>query len=325
MAVERKYERDIDLLLAEEFATSPAFANWFSAHTKFSSIDVVFSDVYVSKSDNTGESDLVVVFEEARGNQRVALLIEDKIDAPLQPEQLKRYRLRGQAEVSRGDYNDFEIILCAPEAYRHAHPELVEFKPFVSYEAISEFLEKHDPSARGKYRANFIATAAKRNANTWIRIDDAATNAFWNAAYEIATREFPILEMKPLEVTKDSTWINFRPHDMPTRPQRVYVSFKGDRGYMDLTFTGAAAHGMSARIARLLDPDMTVHQTGKSAAIRLKVEGFKTSEPVKSALIRVRNAFAACERLIRFYRAHREVLNEAASEAVAPLVLGLRS
>src|ERR1035441_7338347 len=95
MAVERKYERDIDILLAEEFAVSPAFASWFLGHTKnFAGTEANVWDVYVSKSDATGESDLVVVFDKASGDSRFALLIEDKIDAPLQPEQERRYRLR---------------------------------------------------------------------------------------------------------------------------------------------------------------------------------------------------------------------------------------
>jgi hypothetical protein len=35
MAVDRKYERDIDLLLAEEFAVSDTFATWFLNQTRF--------------------------------------------------------------------------------------------------------------------------------------------------------------------------------------------------------------------------------------------------------------------------------------------------
>ena len=35
MPIERKYERDIDLLLAEEFSVSPAFSSWFVSLTTF--------------------------------------------------------------------------------------------------------------------------------------------------------------------------------------------------------------------------------------------------------------------------------------------------
>jgi hypothetical protein len=317
MAIERKYERDIDILLAEEFAVSPAFATWFLEHTEtFAGVKASVSDVYVSKSDSTGESDLVVIFDKG-GDSRFALLIEDKIDAPLQPEQEARYRLRAEAEVLRGDYSDYQLILCSPEIYRVTHPEVGSFDAFVSYEAIDTFLKSRDPNdLRSLYRANFIATASKRSGNTWTRVDDAVTNAFWNAAYDIATKEFSDLEMRPPELSKDSTWINIRPQDMPTLPRRIYVSLKGDRGFMDLTFTASLARLFSPLVTPLLEDGMTVHQTGRSAAIRIVVEGFKVSEPEETVLSKVRVAFAACVRLVRFYRNNQKTLDKAASESL---------
>jgi hypothetical protein len=325
MAIERKYERDIDLLLAEEFKVSPRFAVWFLKQTtKFADADANVLDVYVSRSDSTGESDLVVVFDKRVGDSRFALLIEDKIDAPLQPEQEARYRLRAAAEVLRGVYSDYEVILCSPEAYPATHPEASAFDSAVPYEAIEKFLRTCEPEdPRTIYRANFLATAAKRSANSWTPVDDPSTNAFWERAYDIAIKEFSDLEMQPLELTKDSTWINFRPKDMPTRPRRIYISFKGDRGFMDLTFTGSAAHLFAPLVRPILEDGMTVHQTGKSAAIRIRVEGFKISEPTNAVLEKVRKAFSASTRLIRFYRQHREALDRAASESVPPL-LGAR-
>ena len=104
MSVERKYERDIDLLLAEEFSVSPGFASWFQAQTRFADLKANVVDVFVSRSDATGES------EEA------GAAIEDKIDAPLQPEQEQRYRLHTQREIDRGDYQACEVLPCAPAA-----------------------------------------------------------------------------------------------------------------------------------------------------------------------------------------------------------------
>jgi hypothetical protein len=48
-------------------------------------------------------------------------------------------------------------------------------------------------------------------------------------------------------------------------------------------------------------------------------QGFKVSEPADTLLPKVRAAFAACVRLIRFYRQNRENLDKAASESVPPL------
>jgi hypothetical protein len=319
MAVERKCERDIDIFLAEEFAVSPAFAIWFLRQTKkFADIEANVVDIYVSKTDSTGESDVVVLFEKGGSDDRFALHIEDKIDAQLQPEQEKRYRLRAEADVRRGDYSAYEIILCAPKAYNAAHPEIASFDAFVSYEAIGDFLKSLDTNdERNSYRANFIATAAMRCVNSWTRIDDPVTNVFWKTAYEIAIREFPELEMKPLELTKDSTWINFSPLDMLKGPRRIYVSFKGDRGFMDLTFTGSLARLFSPLVKPLLEDDMTVHQTGKSAAIRIQVEGFKVSD--EAALPKIHAAFAACVRLIKFYRQNKDLLDKISADSLPEL------
>jgi hypothetical protein len=319
LAVERKYERDIDILLAEEFTVSREFATWFWRHTRFAETDAKVSDVFVSRSDSTGESDLIVLYESLQGSRRFALMIEDKIDAPLQPEQVARYRIRGQASISDGAIDDFEVILCSPESYQAALIQTASFDAFVSYEAISKFLKEHDATKRGVYRANFIAKAASRSANRWVRINDETTNAFWKSAYEFAARRFPILEMKKASFAKDSTWINFRPHDLPTLPRRIYISLKGDRGFIDLTFTGSVAHLFFEETRPILEADMTVHQTGKSAAIRIGVEGFKSSESWESAAPRVENAFLASERLIKFFRSNRILLEQAASKSVPTL------
>lgn len=316
MAVDRKYERDIDLLLAEEFVVSPAFATWFLNQTRFAGVAAGVVDVFVSRSDVAGESDLVVVFEETGASRRFALLIEDKIDAPLQPDQEPRYRLRAQRELDRGDYQDFEVLLCAPKGYAKTHPDVAGFDHNVSYEANAAFLKESDLSPRGRYRSNFIETAAMRNANSWTRVSDDATNAFWSAAYRMATREFPILELKPLELTKDSSWITVRPRDLPTKPLWTYVSLKGNRGYIDLTFTGSSAARFAETVTPLLEPGMAIHQTGKSAAIRIEVDGFKPFEPIEVGLPKVRRAFAASATLIIFYRAHRQPLEQAARAAV---------
>ncbi len=319
MGVERKYERDIDLLLAEEFSVSQSFAAWFLEQTKgFKGINAKVVDVYVSKSDVMGESDLVVIYEKLGGESRFALHIEDKINAPLQPEQEARYRRRAAVAIRRGDYSEFEVILCSPAAYRLVHPEVVTFDALVSYEAISEFLQSQgadDP--RSQYRSNFIATSARRNSNAYTRVDDAVTNCFWKKAFDIAARDYPDLEMKPLTVTKDSTWLNFRPLDMPTQPRRIYISFKGDRGFMDLTFTACLARLFLPQVKNILDPRMTIHQTGKSAAIRINVEPFKICEPDDDVLAKVRAAFAGCVWLITFFRQHRETLVKAAGASLS--------
>lgn len=215
----RKQERDIDLMLAEEFSVSPQFATWFLGRTsKFGGTDAHAVDVRVSVSDNLGESDLVVLFERPM-TEKFALFIEDKINAPLQPEQETRYRMRARTGVERGHFSDFEIVLCAPAGYI-AHLERPElFDSHVSYESIAEFLKNISAGdERLMYRVRFLESAILPSTRTWQREQDDLTDRFWEVAYQIAHREFRELEMKPLRLTKNSTWSNFRTSDMPTMP-----------------------------------------------------------------------------------------------------------
>jgi hypothetical protein len=318
MAVDRKYERDIDLLLAEEFEVSPLFASWFLGRTKkFAGVPANVLKVWVSKSDRNGESDLVVLFEGVGNDRRFALHIEDKVNAPLQPEQVARYRIRADGEVRNKEYSDYEVVLCSPEGYCPEHREQMSFDSFVSYEDIGGFLKPSDPKdRRGNYRANFVLTATTRTGNTWKIERDPLTDKFWQAACQIANREFPDLEMKPPKLTKGSNWIVFRPLDLPTHPKWIYVSLKGDRGFVDLTFTDSLQRLFSPRVRPFLEDGMEIHQTGKSAAIRIEVVGFEVADPDEAAMSKVRAAFAACVKLIRFYRQNRAALDRAASESI---------
>jgi hypothetical protein len=318
IAVARKYERDIDLLLAEEFAASPSFATWFLEQTNgFKKIQARVVEVGVSRSDATGESDLVVVFEEKQNaRERYALHIEDKIDAPLQPEQEARYRIRAQAHIEKGLYSAFEVVLCSPKAYPLTHAEAARFDSCVHYEAISEFFKGQENDARSAYRAEFVATAAKRCSNAWEQTPDPVTDAFWRTAYEIAAKEFPDLEMQPPRFTKGQTWVGFRPLDMPTQPRRIYIDCKGAFGQVDLKFSACLARLFAPRLSAALEEDMYVLQTGKAAAIRIEVPSFEICQPNDAVLANVRAAFGACVRLIRFYRQNRLLLNEAAAASV---------
>jgi hypothetical protein len=314
----RKYERDVDILLAEEFEISRPFAAWFRQQIpSFADRGAQVVEVAVSKSEYLGESDLVLVYQEVETDRRFAIFIEDKIDAPLQPEQVARYRRRAEAGVRKGQFAAFQVVLCSPTAYRDAHTGTRLFDAFVSYEAIARYFRTNgSEDARAVYRAIFLETCAMRRVNRWERNDDPVTNHFWQSAYDLASREFPELEMKPRALTKNQTWIDFRPADMPTRPIRVAVSMKGGLGVVDLSFAGVLSRDFTPLVKPILEEGMTVHQTGKSVAIRLQIERFNDLSVNDAALARLRSAFRACGRLLSFYRSHRAALDEAALKSI---------
>jgi hypothetical protein len=314
VTVERKYERDVDMLLAEEFLVNPSFASWFASQTKFSGKMSRVADVFVSKSNNMGESDLIVVLEtEAGGN--VAILIEDKVDAPLQPSQAERYRLRADREVQSGLWTDYEVILCAPRSYLQGRDGIGDFDKQISLEEIGSFLSEAGESPRGKYRGDFLLTAATRRKNTWTREQDDATDAFWTAAYEVATRDFPILEMKPQRLTNNSVGPVLRPRWLPTKPKNTYLWIKGRQGFVDLTFDNTIAYQFGEQIACEMPSGITLHQTGSAAAMRVEIPRFAVPEGVAMGLPKVRIALEACDKLLRFYQANQSVIHDASIKA----------
>ena len=96
----------------------------------------------------------------------------------------------------------------------------------------------------------------------------------------------------------------------------IYVNLKGDRGYVDLTFETYQSYKFVPLVSKLLEPGMTTHQTGKSSAIRLEMDGFNVPEGWVGAEPRVRAAFEAASRLISFFRQHRQALISASANSV---------
>jgi hypothetical protein len=216
------------------------------------------------------------------------------------------------------------VILCAPRYYIDNRSDLADFDKLISLEQVAQMFDAPgDP--RGDYRRNFLNNAGTRRINAWTREDDVATNDFWSAAYQLGTREFPILEMRLPKLTKNSKWITFRPRDFPTQPKHVYVSLKGDRGQIDLTFANTTAYQFHLAIAHLLEPDMTVHQTKLSSAIRIQTDGFVIGDGIAVGMPKVRSAFAASSRLIELYRRVRAELDRGAKAATPAKWIWLQS
>ncbi len=245
----RIYERDVDIVLAEEFYSNPEFATWILSKTKsFANYaDARVSKVQVSLTDQIGESDLVIVFENS-DKSTVAVLIEDKIDAVFQNEQLARYRLRGENGITKDQWDAFEVILCAPRAYIQKSPVAAQFDGTIAYEDIAAWLRDNLRCRRGEFRADFLEAAAPHGASAYVKTVDAQTNSFWNAAFELAHSDFSELEMKNLELASGNTWLEFRPADFPVH---VRVFMKGNSGTADLTFNRMDLTNLNGVLATL--------------------------------------------------------------------------
>lgn len=99
LPLEAVSERDIDLLLCEEWSVNADYRRRFLRRVSGGLEEMEFERLAHSVTDPIhGESDIVMLRQ--HGDHRHALLIENKIDAIAQPEQAARYAKRaaeGQA------------------------------------------------------------------------------------------------------------------------------------------------------------------------------------------------------------------------------------
>ena len=127
-------ERDIDMLLMEELESGSGFLEWFIGETTgWCSSGLDLQGVWHSISNEHGESDLTLVAGRP-GGERIALLIENKLNAPPQPEQSARYQRRGELGKADGHWQEYATCLVAPKRYLGASVNAAGYFSTVSYE-----------------------------------------------------------------------------------------------------------------------------------------------------------------------------------------------
>ena len=127
-------ERDIDLLLIEQLHVCRAFAEWFT--TRLVLAGAVVETARHSVHREHGETDVLVIVK--LENQEVAVMIEDKIGAPMQPDQCERYHLRGRTLCNEGAVDRYKTVLCAPGGYLAGVPKDQLWDYRVSLEELAQ-------------------------------------------------------------------------------------------------------------------------------------------------------------------------------------------
>jgi hypothetical protein len=151
-------ERDVDLLLLEEFHVSDEFVAWFCSELSLSG--AVPSAAWHSVSDTDGESDLLLrVLREGR---RLGVFIENKVSAPEQDWQSERYHLRAKRAVEQHKLDEYLTVICAPRAYLEALPKDSSYQHRVPYERIADWFGGQ-LGRRAAYRRLVMLEAIERD------------------------------------------------------------------------------------------------------------------------------------------------------------------
>jgi len=296
-------ERDIDLLLLEEFLASEAFCAWFIEQALGGS-PIRFTKLLSAQravTQTTGESDLEVVFS-TQDQQSFYLLVENKIAASFQPNQAARYRCRGDNYLQQGKCNQYATVLVAPQRYVGDARDRKGFDAWVSYEAVQEWFQaQHGLGDRRRYKLALLAAAITKGTFGYQPEADAPVTVFWKQYWTLAHQIAAELEMvEPNGKPAAASFVYFRPGRLP---KGVSIVHKLNKGCVDVQVAdhGAKLADLHAQFdGRLLD-GMEIARAAKSGVIRLHVPAADPAQEFAPQEADVREGLAAAKTLLRWY------------------------
>jgi hypothetical protein len=292
-------ERDIDLLLLEEFLASVAFRHWFVATAAINELSLGdFLGANRSVTHSTGESDLEVRFSDSDGGTLV-LLVENKIGASLQPQQAERYHARGDDYFAKGHCSRYRTVIVAPLAYFVSPAQLKGFQHRLSYEALIEWFEQaHSIGERRHYKVAILRSAIEKATLGYDPVADAGVTGFFQTYWHKATELHPELGMrKPMGRPSGSGRVYFKTPELVAI--HADIAHKTSKGWVDLQLRGRGSRlaMVEAALGRLLEPGMTIESAMGSAAVRLQVPKLDRQDPATGQMSGIEAGVRAAKRL----------------------------
>ncbi len=265
-------ERDIDLLIMEELSVSNEFREWFSSRVFGEPIYQSEIGAWHSVSDaQLGESDLIFLFEAVDG-PRTAILIENKIDAPPQPQQGQRYRLRGEKGLIEGYWEKFKTCVIAPSKYLLSSKHSESYDVEISYEEILAYFQSRSPRGRRfEYKARILLEGIEQNRRGYQPEYNEEMTKFISDYFTFASEEYThlgIQEAKPRPA--GSTWVMFYPKSLP---KEISLVHQLTAGFVKVFFNGQVESfdRLREKFSSKLPDDASIDIAGKSVAISMKV------------------------------------------------------
>ena len=251
-------ERDMDLLIMEEFISSPRFAKIFldavGIHESYSIEEVIHS----MRDADLGESDIVFILR--IGNKRHAIHIEDKVDALAMPNQRGRYSQRAEKDISVGRYDKYSVLIVAPEKYLSANQEAHKYEHQVQYEQLREYFAGCD-ELRSQYKLALIDRAIYDQKAGYQYEANPGVVSFCAAMDAYQKEHYPLLP-----IGTQAWWRGYK-----TLIPTATIVYKANKGFCDLQFGNCSRDELLAMVKSYLSDRMTVEKAGKSASVRIAV------------------------------------------------------
>ena len=198
-------ERDIDLLLIEELHVEPTFKQFIFASLLPRQDAACFVGAWHSVSTHHGESDLIAIFINEVG-KRIALLIENKINASAQFRQSERYIERGKEGVANDMWDEFVTCLFAPQSYLNSDNQ--NYQTTLSYEEVQRFFVDMK-TTRANYKSKVIQAAIEQQRRSKQREVNEASTQFAHKLSVICRVIIQILQSKKSYKVAPSDTVGF--------------------------------------------------------------------------------------------------------------------
>jgi hypothetical protein len=262
-------ERDIDLLLLEEFHVNADFVSWFCQQLGLGTVQP--TGAWHSVSDADGETDLLLRVSGEAG--RTGILIENKVGAPEQDLQAMRYHLRGISNREAGRFENYVTVICAPDRYLNSLDPESAYQHQISYEAIAGYFAKVE-GPRAKWRSDIFREAIEQGRRGYVMAVSEANTAFHREFYQHLRSNYPQLSMAaPGNKGRYSNWIIMKGHAFP---KGVLLHYKLDQSLVELGFSGHSIDEILPRKAHL-PRGVLVRQSGKAASLSIPVPSVTVS------------------------------------------------
>jgi hypothetical protein len=305
IAIHGVQERDVDLLMLEEFTASEAFWRWFISQTVPDlGRELTLIAAAHGVTDSSGESDLELRVAAAHG-RRTCVLIENKVNVEMQPQQVERYKERGQNYLRAGSCEEFRTVLIAPTTYLLREPGTHGFDVILSYEAVVDWFTQANLGARAFYKMALLKTAISKVRDYK---GDGPVTAFWEAYSEMAAHLIPDLRLPSKRGRPSgSTWITFK---MSAPKTGISLRHKLNKGFVDLEFAGLGKcmPEFQAAVLSFLEPGMSPEKAEQSSAIRILVPPLKITDDFSKQMPSAEVGQLAAQRLYRWFLKYHDRL-----------------
>lgn len=299
-------ERDIDTWLAEELRTNPRFCDRLLAYVNLPNAIVPAVRALVSIMDDHGrETDVEALFT-TRDGKTVTLLVENKIKAGFQTNQMIDYAKRGARGQREGKWDAFRVLVFAP-AYRNIGRGLPASVQVLTFEEAAGWLRSEQPCERAAYRASFLERAATANIVS-VETENPFIGIWWKAVYEMLGREFGGFFVNDRKRLPKNMYVNPKCAGMP---KYLRLDLKGDQGRVELNFAGCDQYSLREAMRALGTSKYLVVQYAKGASLQISdLTPYQISDGLGVIETSVRSSYRAAKDILTFWRSKQATFDE---------------